>query len=71
MCFVRAEKDQVTTFIRENKGLGVQHIALHTSDIVYTASSLITHGLRVVQPPLSYYIQVLEATSMFSLRFKG
>ncbi|XP_071946875.1 4-hydroxyphenylpyruvate dioxygenase-like protein [Antedon mediterranea] len=51
-------KNQIATFLKEHRGAGVQHIGLHTPDLVHTASSLRHSGLEFIQPPEAYYTEV-------------
>ncbi|XP_071947483.1 4-hydroxyphenylpyruvate dioxygenase-like protein [Antedon mediterranea] len=51
-------KNKIATFLREHRGAGVQHIGLHTPDLVHTVSSLRHSGLEFVQPPEAYYTKV-------------
>lgn len=48
-------ENQVTTFLRHNGGPGVQHVALHTGDIVGSVSSLRSNGVQFITPPPEYY----------------
>ena len=48
-------KNQVSTFLDNNGGPGVQHIAFHTDDIISTTAKLRKQGLSVIQPPMEYY----------------
>ena len=53
--FYGVGKNQVSTFLDNNGGPGVQHIAFHTDDIISTTAKLRKQGLSVIQPPLEYY----------------
>ena len=48
-------KNQVSTFLDNNNGPGVQHVAFHTNDIISTTASLRRRGLSMVHPPEEYY----------------
>lgn len=50
-----AGRNQVSTFLSNNNGPGVQHIAFHTSDIISTTASLRKQGLSIIFPPVEYY----------------
>ena len=45
----------MSTFLDNNGGPGVQHIAFHTDDIISTTAKLRKQGLSVIQPPMEYY----------------
>lgn len=57
---------QVQEFLDLNQGAGVQHIALHTQDIVTTIATLRQRGLTLLTVPASYYEQ-LQQRSGFDL----
>ncbi|XP_069138960.1 hemolysin VllY-like [Argopecten irradians] len=44
--------NQVATFLREHGGPGIQHIGLHTPDIVTTVSTLMSRGVDFAEPPI-------------------
>lgn len=48
-------KNQVSTFLDNNGGPGVQHVAFHTDDIISTTAQLRKRDLSVIQPPIEYY----------------
>ncbi|XP_060065559.1 4-hydroxyphenylpyruvate dioxygenase-like protein [Ylistrum balloti] len=50
--------NQVATFLTEHGGPGIQHIGLHTPDIVTTVSCLMTSGVEFAEPPYTYYTEV-------------
>lgn len=54
--------NQVQTFLTENKGPGVQHIAFRTDDIVGVVSSLRTNLVPFITPPPEYYTLVSDDT---------
>ncbi|XP_019386164.1 PREDICTED: 4-hydroxyphenylpyruvate dioxygenase-like protein, partial [Crocodylus porosus] len=47
--------NQVDAFLAQHGGAGVQHIGLHTADIVSAAQTLAAAGVRFVEPPPAYY----------------
>ncbi|MEZ0369420.1 MAG: 4-hydroxyphenylpyruvate dioxygenase family protein [Candidatus Sericytochromatia bacterium] len=49
------EASQVYTFVEDNCGAGVQHIALHVPDIQSTVGTLKQRGLNFLAVPDSYY----------------
>ncbi|XP_033113412.1 4-hydroxyphenylpyruvate dioxygenase-like protein [Anneissia japonica] len=51
-------RNQIETFLREHNGPGIQHIGLHTPDLVHTAGTLQQSGVEFIQPPEAYYTQV-------------
>ncbi|XP_077190087.1 4-hydroxyphenylpyruvate dioxygenase-like protein [Paroedura picta] len=48
-------KNQVDTFLEQHGGAGIQHVALHTTDIVRTAAAMAKSGATFVEPPVTYY----------------
>ena len=62
MCIVLklviAENTQVENFINDHNGPGLQHIGLHTSDMIKTVDKLAERGVRFRQPPPTYYTEV-------------
>ncbi|XP_003383900.2 PREDICTED: uncharacterized protein LOC100633625 [Amphimedon queenslandica] len=50
-----AGKNQVGTFLKQNSGPGVQHIAFHTENIVGVVSNLRSNGVHFITPPPEYY----------------
>ncbi len=46
---------QIQEFLDWNRGAGVQHIALHTGDIVHTVRGLKALGVRFLDVPQGYY----------------
>ena len=48
-------RDQIQEFLDVHRGLGVQHIALMTSDIVSTVGELRGRGVRFLDIPHTYY----------------
>ena len=53
-----AAPNQVTTFIKQHGGPGVQHIGLRTERLVEVVNYLRLQGLPFVQPPPEYYEEV-------------
>ena len=45
----------MTTFLNHNGGPGVQHVALHTDNIINAVSSLRSNGVQFIKPPPEYY----------------
>jgi 4-hydroxyphenylpyruvate dioxygenase len=48
-------KSQIEEYLEYYRGPGVQHIALQTSDITQTVSTLRDHGVEFLRVPPSYY----------------
>lgn len=46
---------QVQEFLDYNRGGGIQHVALHTADIVHTVGQLRAGGIKFLPVPPSYY----------------
>ncbi|ESO86490.1 hypothetical protein LOTGIDRAFT_167006 [Lottia gigantea] len=58
--FVLAEpigrgQSHVKTFLSKHEGAGVQHVGLHTSNMVTTLQILKNNGVQFVEPPFTYY----------------
>ena len=53
-----AGPNQVGVFLEENGGPGVQHVAFHSRNILYTVSALKERGVRFIHPPPEYYSEV-------------
>ena len=53
-------RSQIQEYLDTYRGPGVQHIALHTPDIVTAVDRLMARGLRCLTPPPSYYEQARE-----------
>lgn len=50
--------NQISVFLKENGGAGVQHIAFLTTSMVSTVGVLKDHGVCFIQPPPEYYTEV-------------
>ena len=51
-------KSQIQEYLETYRGPGVQHIALHTDDIVASVAALRSRGVRFLVAPASYYDDV-------------
>ncbi len=49
------DKSQIEEYLREYQGEGIQHIALHTSDIYATVDALRGNGIQFQDTPATYY----------------
>ena len=49
------KKSQIQEYIEFNRGAGVQHVALHTPDILRTVSVLRERGVEFLRIPDEYY----------------
>lgn len=54
------EKSQIAEYIREYNGAGIQHIALHTSNILATLDKMETAGIETLDIDDDYYETVFE-----------
>jgi 4-hydroxyphenylpyruvate dioxygenase len=59
-------KSQIEEFLKFNQGPGVQHIALHTQDIISTIELLESNGVSFVSAPESYYEMLPERVGAIS-----
>ena len=48
-------KSQIEEYCDYNDGAGVQHIAIRTTNILYTIETMMERGVQFLQPPLYYY----------------
>jgi 4-hydroxyphenylpyruvate dioxygenase len=49
------EASQIYTFVEENRGPGVQHVAFHVPEIVPTVEGLRSSGIEFLDTPATYY----------------
>ena len=54
------KKSQIQEYIEFNRGAGVQHLALHTDDIVRTVSLMRERGVEFLRVPDEYYDTVWD-----------
>lgn len=54
------KKSQINEYLEEYKGAGVQHIALHTSDIVKSVQNLTKEGVETLDIDDQYYQEVFD-----------
>jgi 4-hydroxyphenylpyruvate dioxygenase len=53
-------KSQVEEFLQYHEGPGIQHVALHTQDVIRTIHALQFNGVEFVSSPASYYDMLPE-----------
>lgn len=53
-------ESQIDKYLEENKGSGIQHIALSTKNIVETIKEMKKMGVEFVAPPANYYEELPE-----------
>jgi 4-hydroxyphenylpyruvate dioxygenase len=53
-------KSQIQEYVEFNSGAGVQHVALHTNDIITTIRQLVANGTEFLQVPDTYYDTLSE-----------
>lgn len=56
--FHKLGPNQVSTFLSEHGGPGVQHIGLHTNDIINCIQTLKEREVKFITPPSAYYSEV-------------
>jgi 4-hydroxyphenylpyruvate dioxygenase len=56
---------QIQEFLDWNRGSGIQHLALHTYDLVQTTQQLRQRGLAFLSTPSCYYTQLNQALKNF------
>eukprot|EP01117_Protostelium_nocturnum_P000186 TRINITY_DN1025_c0_g1_i1.p1 TRINITY_DN1025_c0_g1~~TRINITY_DN1025_c0_g1_i1.p1 ORF type:complete len:377 (-),score=142.76 TRINITY_DN1025_c0_g1_i1:51-1181(-) len=54
------KKSQIQEYVEYYGGSGVQHIALHTDDIIHAVANLKARGLKFLTIPSSYYTNLRE-----------
>ncbi|MEB3314254.1 MAG: VOC family protein [Cyanobacteriota bacterium] len=54
---------QIQEFLHWNRGAGIQHVALHTSDILHTVDQLKRSGVEFIDVPPSYYQALAQRPS--------
>ncbi|HEY1353975.1 MAG TPA: 4-hydroxyphenylpyruvate dioxygenase [Ktedonobacteraceae bacterium] len=59
-------KSQIEEFLHFHQGAGIQHIALHTRDIIQAVRSLRANGVGFVSTPGSYYDMLAERIGSIS-----
>ena len=59
-------KSQIEEFLKYHQGPGVQHMALHTHDIIKTIKTLEKNGVELVAAPESYYEMLPERVGAIS-----
>ncbi|KAK6174629.1 hypothetical protein SNE40_017868 [Patella caerulea] len=53
--FGNSGHSHVKTFMKQHNGPGVQHVGLHTDDIINTIKTLKHNNVQFVEPPYTYY----------------
>lgn len=48
--------NQIERFLTANRGGGVQHLGLHSSNIFKTVAQLRENNVKIIQQPISYYL---------------
>lgn len=61
-------KSQIQEFVEYHGEGGIQHIALHTSDIVHAVRWLRNHGVQFIQTPNTYYDQLEKRLQTASIQ---
>ena len=46
---------QIYRFVEDNQGAGVQHVAFHVDNIIYTVKELARHGVEFMETPREYF----------------
>jgi 4-hydroxyphenylpyruvate dioxygenase len=54
------KKSQIEEYLEFNRAPGVQHIALHTGDIIKAVGELQQRGVEFLRPPAAYYEEMPE-----------
>lgn len=64
------KKSQIQEYVEYHGGAGVQHVALNTKDIITSVSQLRARGVRFLQVPKSYYINLREKLAVAPIKVK-
>jgi len=64
------KKSQIQEYVDYWGGAGVQHIALHTEDIINAVSLLKARGLKFLRIPKSYYVTLREKLAVSPVKVK-
>lgn len=59
-------KSQIEEFLKYHQGPGVQHMALHSQDIIKTIQALENNGVAFVAAPESYYEMLVDRVGQIS-----
>ncbi|KAL8601249.1 hypothetical protein ACOMHN_003193 [Nucella lapillus] len=59
--------NQLDMFLTNHGGAGVQHVGLHTGDIIGTISQLQTNGVKFNEAPYTYYTKVGRLKEMITI----
>lgn len=59
------------TFLHDHHGPGIQHIGLHTDDIISTIAILNDNGVEFSEPPYTYYTEVRQSDLALAFPFCG
>ena len=72
LCYIFAGPNQVDEFLHHHGGAGIQHIGLHTDNIINAVSHLKQSGVDFAEPPYTYYTKVfLWTVYIIALDKKG
>lgn len=63
-------KSQIKEYVEYYGGNGVQHIALHTKDIINAVSSLRARGVKFLNVPVKYYTLLNERLEAAGMKIK-
>jgi len=64
------KKSQIQEYVEYHGGAGVQHVALNTKDIITSVSQLRARGVKFLQVPKSYYINLREKLAVAPIKVK-
>lgn len=62
------KKSQIQEFVEYHGEGGIQHIALHTSDIIHSVRWLRNHGVQFIRTPNTYYDQLEHRLKSASIK---
>lgn len=64
------KKSQIQEYVEYHGGAGVQHVALNTKDIITSVTQLRARGVKFLQVPKSYYINLREKLAVAPIKVK-
>lgn len=57
-CLLYTDNTQIEGFIKDHGGPGIQHVGLHTTNMIKTVVEMTKNGVKFRHPPPTYYTEV-------------
>ncbi len=64
------KKSQIQEYVDYHAGAGVQHVALNTKDIITSVSLLRARGVKFLQIPKAYYVNLRQKLAIAPIKVK-